>query len=134
MLEDEDTIEDEHLGRVYEYRLRESVVLGEGVDGALDALSLLELADMLDHHIRIEGVRMVVVELGALLEAQFVMGLIVVVVTERGDVLLDKGLLQLAYEGRLTRGRASSDTNYRSLIRTHRDDIMLIVIFTCGGR
>ena len=99
MLEDEDTIEDEHLGRVYEYRLRESVVLGEGVDGALDTLPLLELEDMLDHQIRIEGVRVVVVELGALLEAEIIVRLVVEVVAECRDVLIDKGLLELAHEG-----------------------------------
>ena len=66
---------------------------------ALDALSLLELADMLDHHIRVEGVRVVVVELGALLETEIIVRLVVEVVAERRDVLIDKGLLELAHEG-----------------------------------
>ena len=74
-------------------------MVGEGVDGALDALSLLELADMLDHHIRVEGVRVVIVELRALLETEIIVRLVVEVVAERRDVLIDKGLLELAHEG-----------------------------------
>ena len=66
VLEDQDTIEDDHLGRMNEHSLRETIVVGEGIDGALNGLPLLELTDMLDHHIGVERVRMVVVELGTL--------------------------------------------------------------------
>ena len=99
VLKDQDTIEDQDLSGLDAYRLGQAVVVGEGVDGALDTLPLLELADMLDHHIRIEGVRVVVVELGALLETEIIVRLVVEVVTERRDVLIDKGLLELAHEG-----------------------------------
>ena len=99
VLKDQDTIKDQDLRRLDTYRLRQAVVVGEGVDGALDALPLLELADMLDHHIRVKGVRVVVVELGALLETEIIMRLVVEVVAERRDVLIGKGLLELAYEG-----------------------------------
>ena len=49
-----------------EYGLRETIVVGEGIDGTLNGLPLLELTDMLDHHIGVKRVRMVVVELGTL--------------------------------------------------------------------
>ena len=42
---------------------------------------------------------MVVVELGALLETEIIVRLIVEVVAERRDVLIGKGLLELAHEG-----------------------------------
>ena len=99
VLEDQDPIKDQDLRRLDAYRLGQAVVVGEGVDGALDTLSLLELADMLDHHIRVEGVRVVIVELGALLETEIIVRLVVEVVAERRDVLIDKGLLELAHEG-----------------------------------
>ena len=54
---------------------------------------------MLDHHIRVEGVRVVIVELRALLETEIIVRLVVEVVAERRDVLIDKGLLELAHEG-----------------------------------
>ena len=54
---------------------------------------------MLDHHIRVKGVRVVVVELGALLETEIIVRLVVEVMAERRDVLIDKGLLELAYQG-----------------------------------
>ena len=99
VLKDQDTIKDQDLRGLDAYRLGQAVVVGEGVDGALDTLPLLELADMLDHHIRVEGVRVVVVELGALLETEIIVRLIVEVVAERRDVLIGKGLLELAHEG-----------------------------------
>ena len=99
VLKDQDTIKDQDLRGLDTYRLGQAVVVGEGVDGALDTLPLLELADMLDHHIRVERVRVVVVELGALLETEIIVRLVVEVVAERRDVLIDKGLLELAYEG-----------------------------------
>lgn len=99
ILKDQDTIEDEDLRGLDTYRLGQAVVVGEGVDGALDTLPLLELADMLDHHIRVEGVRVVIVELGALLETEIIVRLVVEVVAERRDVFIGKGLLELAYQG-----------------------------------
>ena len=99
VLKDQDTIKDQDLRGLDAYRLGQAVVVGEGVDGALDTLPLLELADMLDHHIRVEGVRVVVVELGALLKTEIIVRLVVEVVAERRDVLIDKGLLELAYQG-----------------------------------
>ncbi len=54
---------------------------------------------MLDHHIRVEGVRVVVVELGALLKTEIIVRLVVEVVAERRDVLISEGLLELANEG-----------------------------------
>ena len=91
VLKDQDTIKDQDLRGLDTYRLGQAVVVGEGVDGALDTLPLLELADMLDHHIRVEGVRVVVVELGALLETEIIVRLIVEVVAERRDVLISEG-------------------------------------------
>jgi hypothetical protein len=78
---------------MHEDSLRETVVLIEGVDRTLYTLSLLEQTDMLNHHIRIEGVGMVVVQLRTLLQCQLVMSLVVEVVAERSDMLLNEGLL-----------------------------------------
>ena len=46
---------------------------------------------MTDHHVGIEGVRMIIVEFAALLNGQLVIGPIVIIVAEHGDIVLKAG-------------------------------------------
>ena len=51
----------------------------------------LQLLQVADHHVGIEGVRMIIVELAALLDCQLVIGPIVIIVAEHGDIVLKAG-------------------------------------------
>ena len=67
---------------------------------------------MLDHHIRVKGVGMVVVELRALFIAQLVVALIVVVVAQNGDIVaeaIDERLDQGGFSAAGASGNADYD-------------------------
>ena len=102
VLEDQDAVHDDHLRRFYQHGLGHAVVLDERIDRMLDRHVLLERLDVIDHHLRVERLRVVVVELRALLVGQFRVGLVVVVVTDRRDVIALEGLLQPLHERRFS--------------------------------
>ena len=72
---------------------------------------VFQRADVFDEHIRIERLRVVVIEFRALFVRQFGMGFVVVVVAERDYLFLLESLLQSFYQRAFTRSCAACDTD-----------------------
>ena len=72
---------------------------------------------MLQHQVRVEGVGVVVVQLGPLLIGHVVMGLVVVVVVDHGHVLA-KGLDQSAGDGGFAAAGAAGDPDYHDVLHS----------------
>lgn len=69
-------------------------MLDERIDRMLDGHVVLQRLDVFDQHLGIECLGVVVVELRALLVGQFGMSLVVIIVTQRGDIVASEGFLQ----------------------------------------
>lgn len=63
----------------------DGIVVGRAVDG----LPVFEHAQMVDHHVGVERVRAVVVEMRPLLIAHFVVALVVIIVAEHADIIAE---------------------------------------------
>ena len=112
VLEDQDAVHDNHLRRLDQHGFRQPVVVHERVHRVFDRYVLLERLDMVHHHLRVERLRMVVVEFRALLVRQFGVGLVVEVVAQRGDIVATESFLQTFYERRFSRAGSSGHTDY----------------------
>lgn len=99
---DQDAVHDDYLRRLYAHGLRHAVVLDKRIDRMFDRNVLLERLDVVHQHLGVECLRVVVVELRALLVSQFRMRLVVVIVAERYDVVALESLLQTLDEGRFS--------------------------------
>ena len=66
-----------------------AVVDGIVIRRAVDGLTVFEHAQMLDHHIGVERVRAVVIEVGSLLIAHLVVPLVIIVVAEDADIVAE---------------------------------------------
>ena len=66
-----------------------AVVDGVVIRRAVDGLAVFEHTQMLDHHIGVERVRAVVIEVGPLLIAHLVVPLVIVVVAEDADIVAE---------------------------------------------
>lgn len=73
---------------------------------------------MPDHHIRVECVRVVIVQVRALLIAQLVMTLVVVVMAQNGDVVTE-AVLQRLDKRCFSAAGASGDANDNDVRVTH---------------
>ena len=107
---DQDALDDDDAGRLDGNGLLRAVMDGVVVDRALDALARLELLEMLDKHVRVEGIRVVVVEQGPLLIGHVVMGLVIIVVVDHRD-LAPKALDQALGDGGLAAAGAAGDAD-----------------------
>lgn len=111
------------------HRLVGAVVDGVIIHRAVDRLSRLQLFQVPDHQIRVEGVGMVVILLAALLKGA-VLPLVVVVVVHHGDVVAEPGH-QVLGEGGLAAAGTSGDADEdgvhiaASRIRRFRNDFCL---------
>ena len=101
--------------------LRGAVVDGVIVNRALNRLPLLELTQVLDHQVRLKGVGVVVVELAALLKGEVVMGAVIVVVAQDGDVVAE-ALHQIFHQGGLAAAGAARDADDQNVIHSHTSD------------
>ena len=113
VFEDQDAVDDDHLRRFHAHALRRAVVVDERVDRVFDGHVVLQRLDMLHEHLRVEGLRMVVVEFRTLLVGEFGMRLVVVVVAERHHVVADERFLQTLDERRFSRAGSPGDSDYR---------------------
>ena len=86
---DHDALDHDDLPRLDVQDLVRAVVDGIVIGGAVDRLTGFQLAQMPDHHVGVECVRAVVVEVGALLIAHFVVPLVVVIVAEHADIIAE---------------------------------------------
>ena len=66
-----------------------AVVDGVVIRRTVDGLAVFEHTQMLDHHIGVERVRAVVIEVGPLLIAHLVVPLVIVVVAEDADIVAE---------------------------------------------
>lgn len=80
----------------------------------LDGLTVFQLQDVLIEPLRIKGVRVVIVQLGALLVRHVVVGEIVAVMADDLD-LISKVLPNLLYDGGFSGGGAACNANYIDL-------------------
>ena len=110
VLEDQDALDDDHLVGLDLHSLVGAVVLNIGVHGALDALPVAQLLEVLDEQRGVERVWMVVVDLGALLIGLALLALIVVVVADDGHLIAEM-LLEMARECGLARAGAPGDAD-----------------------
>ena len=117
------------VGELDLHRLVGAVVDGVIIHRAVDCLSRLQLFQVPDHQIRVEGVGMVVILLAALLKGA-VLPLVVVVVVHHGDVVAEPGH-QMLGEGGLAAAGTSGDADEdgvhiaASRIRRFRNDFCL---------
>ena len=109
ILEDQDALHDDHLGGPDLHGLVGAVVQRVVIHGAVDGLARLQLFQVLDHQVRVEGVRVVVILLAALLEGA-VLPLIVVVVVHHGDIVAEPGH-QVLREGGFAAAVAPGDAD-----------------------
>ena len=105
VLEDQDTLHNDHLGGLDLHRLVGTVVDGVVVHGAVDGLAPLQRLQVLDHQVGVEGVGMVVVLQAALGEGP-VLPLVVVVVVYHTDVAAEACSQVLGERGLAAAGAA----------------------------
>ena len=96
----EDTFDNNNFGRSYRYSFIYSVVYGKIIYRSFDGFSVDELFDVTNHQVRIEGVRMVVIELFPVFKRNIIMSLIVKVMAQHGYGVA-KFILYLLYKGAL---------------------------------
>ena len=81
----------------------------------LDGDVVLQRLDVVDQHLRVERLRMVVIEFRAFLVGQLGVRLVIVVVAERHDVVAYEGLLQALDERGLSRAGSPGDSDYGNI-------------------
>ena len=81
----------------------------------LDGDVVLQRLDVVDQHLRVERLRMVVIEFRAFLVGQLGVRLVIVVVAERHDVVAYEGLLQAFDERGLSRAGSPGDSDYGNI-------------------
>ena len=113
ILEDQNTIDNNHTRRLHQNGLLHTIVLDKRIYGVLDRHVVLQCLQVFDQHLRIERLRVVVVELRALLVGQFVVRLIVEIVAEGYNVVALKSLAQSLYQCTLARTRSAGNSNDR---------------------
>ena len=99
------------LGGPHLHRVLGAVVNGIVVHRAVDGLACAQRLQILHHEVGIEGVRVVVVELAALLIGQLVVALVVAVVVENADLVRTKMVPQLFGQGGLAAAGAARDAD-----------------------
>ena len=90
-------------------------MLDERVDRMRNRYIVFQRTDMFHHHVGVERLRVIVIELRALLVGQFGMRLVVVVVAQRGDVVVLERLLQPLDERTLAGTRSAGNADDRNV-------------------
>ena len=114
VLEDQNAVDDDHFRRFDIHGLGHPVVVDERIDRMFDRHVLLQRLDVFDKHLRVECLRVVVIEFRTLLVGELRVGLVVVVVAERHHVVALEGFLQPLDERRFSRAGSSGHSDYRN--------------------
>ena len=109
ILKDENALDDDDLARQNEFGFLGALMVGVGVNGAMNGLAGFELLELFDHQIRFESVRVVVVLLAAFFEGKILV-LIIAVVMDDADIVAEV-LLQMLGERRFARTGATCNAN-----------------------
>ena len=110
VLKDQNALDDDHALWNDGDGFFRAVVDGIVIDRAFDGTAGLELLEVLDHKIGLERIRMVIVELAALFKGQIVVGTVVVVVAQNGD-LVPEALGEIFHQGGLSAAAAACNAN-----------------------
>ena len=89
VLENQNALHDDDLVGIHRHCLVSAVVVHIGVHRALDGAACLQLFQMLDEQIRVEGAGVIVVYLGPFLIGLALLALIVAVVADDGDAVTE---------------------------------------------
>ncbi len=107
----EDALHDEDGGRLDVLHLVAAVVVGVIVHRAVDGTACFQLLQVIDEQGVVEGVRMVVVQLAALLKGQVVVALVVTVVGDETHFVLPETLLDPERQSGLAAAGAACDAD-----------------------
>ena len=110
VLEDQNALDDDDLGRLYQHRLIDAVMDRKIVDRPVDTLPHRQAAHMLDHQIRIKGIRMVIIQFFSFLKRDFIVLLVIKIVAQHGD-LIAEFVLDLLDQGTLAGTGSARDTD-----------------------
>ena len=110
ILKDQDALHHDDPGGEDLHRPVGAVVVRVGVDRALDGPARLQLLQVPDQQIGVEGVGVVVVDSGPLLEGPALLTLVVAVVADDGDRIAEV-LLQMPRQGGLAGAGAARDAD-----------------------
>ena len=105
IVENQDTLHNDHLGGPDLQRFLRAVMQGIGVDGAVNGFAPLELFQILDHQIGVKGVGMVIILLAALFKRQ-VLPFIVIIMMHHTDLCTEMGRKVLGQCGFAASGAA----------------------------
>ena len=103
-----------------------AVVVGVVVHRAVDGAACLQLLQMVDQQSVVKSVRVVVVQLAALLKGQLVVALVIAVVGDQAYFILAKTLLQPQSKGGLSAAGAACNANDQII---HRGSSCIILPF-----
>lgn len=109
ILKDENALDDDDLARQNEFGFLGALMVGVGVNGAMNGLAGFELLELFDHQIRFESVGVVVVLLAAFFEGKILV-LIIAVVMDDADIVTEM-LLQMLGESRFAGAGAARNAN-----------------------
>ena len=109
ILKDENALDDDDLARQNEFGFLGALMVGVGVNGAMNGLAGFELLELFDHQIRFESVGVVVVLLAAFFEGKILV-LIIAVVMDDADIVAEM-LLQMLGESRFAGAGAARNAN-----------------------
>lgn len=110
VLENQDALYDDNLGRENFPGLLRAVVLHIRVDRAADGAALFQLLQMLDEQLRIKGGGVVIIYLGPFFQSLAVLTLIVIVMADDGDFRAEM-LFQMPGEGGFAGAGTAGDTD-----------------------
>ncbi len=111
IFENQNAVNDDGRARLDAHHFRQAAVRGEVVRGAVNGFPGAQLADVLDQQRRINGIGMVVIELGALVERKLGMVLVIRVVRENDGVFLGERFDNFAGDRGLARSRPAADAD-----------------------
>ena len=107
----QDAFHDQHRCGLDVLHLVAAVVVGVVVHRAVDGAACLQLLQMVDQQSVVKSIRMVVVQLAALLKRQLVVALVIAVVGDQAHFILAKTLLQPQSKGGLAAAGAACNAN-----------------------
>ena len=122
----QDAFHDQHRCGLDVLYLVAAVVVGVVVHRAVDGAACLQLLQMVDQQSVVKSVRMVVVQLAALLKGQLVVALVIAVVGDQAHFILAKTLLQPQSKGGLAAAGAACNANDQII---HRGPSCIILPF-----
>ena len=114
ILKNQDALNQNNFPRLDQNGLLAARIRRVVVDRALDRSAGLELLEMLIHHLRVEGVGMVVVDLAAFLDRQLLIGAVIVIMAQNRHIALKAGD-QILHQRRFAAAAAAGDADYNDI-------------------